>query len=99
MVGAGLGHQFFEPGAFVEANTPDIEYSNAVRLPEAAVHGSGRVYVAADGRLRERVVRILGRDAGDLIVTGDLQPGDDVVTTRIPEIGPGLKVRARDLGA
>lgn len=85
------------PGAFVEAETPDIEYANVVRLPEAAAHGQTRAYVLqADGRLGERTIVVLGRERGDLIVSGDLEPGDLVVTTRIPEIGPGLKARARD---
>lgn len=86
------------PGAFVEAETPDIEYANVARLPEAAVHDGVRVYVIQDGRLSERAVAILGRERGDLIVAGDLLDGELVVTTRIPEIAPGLKARPRDAG-
>ncbi len=83
------------PGAFVEAETPDIEYGNVARLPEAAVHDGARVYVIEEGRLDERNVVVLARDGTDLIVTGELQDGDVAVVTRIPEIGPGLKARAR----
>lgn len=87
------------PGAFVEAETPDIEYANVVRLPEAAVHDARRAYVLENGRLAERAVTILGRERGELIVAGDIADGDRVVTTRIPEIGPGLKAKPRDAGA
>jgi len=87
------------PGAFVEAETPDVRYPDAARLPEGAVHDSARVYVLTDGRLVEREVKVLGRDRGDVVVAGDLQAGEQVVTTRIPEIGPGLKARRRDQGA
>lgn len=87
------------PGAFVEAETPDIRYGNAARLPEAAVHDGARVYVLQDGRLAEREIQVLGRDSGDVVVAGDLRDGDAVVTTRIPEIGQGLKARPRDQGA
>lgn len=87
------------PGAFVEAETPDVRYSDATRLPEAAVHGGERVYVLFEGRLDERRVEVLGRDRGDVVIAGDLKEGDQVVTTRIPEIGPGLKARRRDQGA
>ncbi|MGZ0189694.1 MAG: efflux RND transporter periplasmic adaptor subunit [Alphaproteobacteria bacterium] len=87
------------PGAFVEAETPDVLYGNVVRLPEAAVHDGVRVYIVRDGRLDERTIEILGRERGDLIVSGDLADGDHVVITRIPEIGPGLKARARDEAA
>jgi len=84
------------PGAFVEAETPDVEYANVVRLPEAAVHAGERVYVlTGEGRLAERFVRVLARDGADLVVTGDLSDGDLVVTPRVPEIGPGLKARRR----
>lgn len=87
------------PGAFVEAETPDVRYSDATRLPEAAVHDGARVYVLFEGRLDERQIEVLGRDRGDVVVAGDLQAGEQVVTTRIPEIGPGLKARGRDQGA
>ncbi len=82
-------------GAFVEVETPDIEYGNVVRLPEAAVHDGARAYVVVGGRLDERAVVVLGREGPDLIVTGAIDDGDQVVTTRIPEIGPGLKAQAR----
>lgn len=83
------------PGAFVEAETPDVRYDDVVRVPEAAVHDGRRAYVLADGRLEERRIVVLGRERSDLIVGGDLADGDRIVTTRIPEIGPGLKARAR----
>lgn len=84
------------PGAFVEAETPDIEYADVARLPEAAVHGGARAYAIVDGRLSERIVRVLAREEGDVLVTGDLADGDAVVITRIPEIGPGLKAKRRE---
>lgn len=87
------------PGAFVEAETPDVQYANVVRLPEAAVHESRRAFVLADGRLSERSVTVLGRERGDLIVAGEIMDGDVVVTTRIPEIAPGLKAKRRAGGA
>ncbi len=84
------------PGAFVEVETADIAYRGVVRLPEAAIYGANRAYVLEDGHLRERIVAIQGRAGGEVIVSGDLADGDAVVTTRIPEIGPGLKARTRD---
>ncbi|MEQ9122303.1 MAG: efflux transporter periplasmic adaptor subunit, partial [Alphaproteobacteria bacterium] len=72
-----------------------VRYDDVVRVPEAAVHDGRRAYVLADGRLEERRIVVLGRERSDLIVGGDLADGDRIVTTRIPEIGPGLKARAR----
>lgn len=83
------------PGAYVEAETPDITYANVIRLPEAAVHGGTRVFVLEDGRLAERTVTVLAQDGKDLFVSGDFSDGDAIIVTRIPEIAPGLKARAR----
>jgi len=85
------------PGAFVEAETPDIEYANAARLPEEAVYEASRTYVLEAGRLQEREVAVLAREGGDVIVAGDLNDGDLVVSTRLPGIGPGVKARQRDV--
>ena len=84
------------PGAYVEAETPDIRYSGVVRVPESAVHGGNRVFVLNEGRLAERAVTVLAQDGTSLVITGDLSNGDELVTTRIPEIAPGLKARPRD---
>ena len=46
------------PGAFIEAETPDIRYKDVIRLPEGAVHGGVRVYVIQEGRLEERRHRL-----------------------------------------
>lgn len=83
------------PGAFVEAETPDVRYDGVARLPQSAVHGENRVYVLREGRLAERQVTVLGREQGTFIVSGDIATGEAAVTTRVPEIGPGLKARAR----
>ena len=83
------------PGAYVEAATPDIRYAGVVRVPESAVHGGNRVFILQDGRLAERAVSVLAQDGTSLVITGDLTDGDALVTTRIPEIAPGLKARSR----
>ena len=80
------------PGAFVEVRVADRTYANAVRLPETALYGSDTVYVVADGRLARRKVEILGNDGSDVFVAGALKPDERVVTSRISEIGEGLKV-------
>jgi membrane fusion protein, multidrug efflux system len=83
------------PGAFVEVLVPGALYAGVVRVPEEAVHGGDTVYAIVDGRLSPRRVEIAGRDGSDAFVRGDFQPGDRLVVTRFPEIGPGLKVRER----
>ena len=83
------------PGAFVEVRMPGRLHRDAIRLPEAAVFDGSRAYVTADGRLQERQLMVLQRDGGGYLVQGALDNGDQVVTTRFPEIAPGLKVLVR----
>lgn len=81
------------PGAFVEVRVPGPRYEDVTRVPEEAVYGGDTVYRIADDRLDPRRVRIVARDGKDLLIRGDYEPSDVIVTTRFPEIGPGLKVR------
>ncbi len=81
------------PGAFVEVRVPGPRYENVTRVPEEAVYGGDTVYRIADERLDPRQVRIVARDGKDLLIRGDYDAADSIVTTRFPEIGPGLKVR------
>lgn len=83
------------PGAFVEVLVPGALYKGVVRVPEEAVHGGDTVYAIVDGRLIPRRIEIAGRDGSDAFIRGDFKPGDRLVVTRFPEIGPGLKVRER----
>lgn len=81
------------PGAFVEISIPDRSYPATARVPETAVYEDGRVYVVNDGRMSPRDIRIEAYDQGHVIVSGALQDGDVVVTTRIAGGGSGVKVR------
>lgn len=81
------------PGVFVEVQVPGALYDGVIRVPEEAVHGGDTVYAIVDERLVPRRVELATRDGGDALIRGEFQPGDRLVTTRFPEIGPGLKVR------
>ncbi len=81
------------PGAFVEVRVPGPRYEDVTRVPEEAVYGGDTVYRIAGDRLDPRRVRIVARDGKDLLIRGNYESSDMIVTTRFPEIGPGLKVR------
>lgn len=83
------------PGAFVEVYIADRMFDRVVRLPATSVHDDGVVYVAKHGRLEAKYVEVVTRVGGDVIVSGALADGDRVVTTRLPELAPGLKVRVQ----
>ena len=83
------------PGAFVEVHVADQLYTNVVRLPEQALHDGDTVYAVVDERLVARTVEVVARNGDEVLVRGDLAPDDMVVTTRFPEIGPGVLVAVR----
>lgn len=92
--------QVLRPGVFVEVLVQDRSYDNVVKLPQIAFHQepsqgdfNGKVYVVVDQRLVERSVDVLAFDKGEMLVQGDLKSGDQVVTTRFAEMGPGILVK------
>ncbi len=81
------------PGAFLEVRIPDLVYEDVVALPRSALYEGDRVYVVENDRLQPRRVERVGRDGDLVLVRGALATGDRVVTSRLVEIGPGLRVR------
>jgi RND family efflux transporter MFP subunit len=92
--GAGAG-DILRPGAFVEVTLADQLYEDVVSLPESALHDGAMVYVAIGGVLEARQVEVVARSGDDVLVRGALERGERVVTTRLPEIGPGLQVEIK----
>ena len=92
VVGAG---GILRPGAFVEVALADQLYEDVVSLPESALHDGAMVYVAVGGVLEARQVEVVARNDNDVLVRGTLERGEQVVTTRLSEIGPGLQVEIK----
>ncbi len=73
--------------------------SNSVALPYEAVYGTNRIYRLEGERMRglnvERVGEQRSPDGGArVLVRGpDLQPGDRIVTTQLPNAMDGLRVK------
>lgn len=82
-------------GAFVSVTLKGESYTNTVQVPEYTVFDGNRIYVVEDGRLAARKIEILYDNGETLLIAGDIQNGDSLVTTRFAEIGPGLKVEIR----
>lgn len=83
------------PGAFVDVIVPGKIYRGVLRLPDGAIMDDGSIYVVEDGRLAGRSAEIVSRVAGGVLVRADIEEGAQVVTTRFPEIGPGIRVDVR----
>ena len=84
------------PGAFVAVRVHDRVYENVLDLPARAVGEDGTVFVVGeDGRLQRAQVDIVGRDRGRVLLKADIAPGTQVLTTRFPELGPGVRVEVQ----
>ncbi|WMS44219.1 efflux RND transporter periplasmic adaptor subunit [Acuticoccus sp. MNP-M23] len=84
------------PGAFVEVRIPGVVRQNTARVPTAALYGRSVFVIGPDDRLVSRKIIIHALDDGDAIVSGPLNDGDQVVTTRLAEAGDGIKVNRVD---
>ena len=81
------------PGAFVEVLLPDQLYEQVVELPASALFHGNTVYAVEDGRLAARAVELVADRGLQILVQGDLLAGEPVLTSRLAEVAPGLKVQ------
>lgn len=79
-------------GLFVRAEIAGKPVADAVRIPQSALHGESDVFVFEEGRLRRRTVEVARRREGQALITGGLNDGDRVVTTRLDLMFEGLEV-------
>ena len=85
------------PGAFLEADFPDVAYDNVARLPQSALYGGDTVYVVdEDDRLQPRRVEAVGEDGEFLLLRGELRAGEAALVSRLPQAGAGVRVRAAE---
>ena len=81
------------PGAFVEVRFVGRVLNAVFELPEEALVNNAEVYVIQDGRTERREVTAEYRADGRVWVSGALKPGEQIVSSRLPGIGPGMMVR------
>jgi RND family efflux transporter MFP subunit len=84
------------PGAFVEVLLPDRLHEQVVELPASALFHGDTVYAIANGRLQPRAVELVADLGARILVRGPLDAGQPIVTSRLAEIGPGLKVEVSE---
>ena len=80
-------------GTFVELVVPDKIYKDAVEVPQAALYSGDVLYVNDNGRMQPRSIDILAYLGESVLVDGSIFPqGTEIITTRVAEAGPGLKL-------
>ncbi len=81
------------PGAFLHIRLPDQVQDDVAALPATALFADSTIYAIDDGRLVPHRVEVVDRSAGRVLVRGDgLDPGAAVLTSRLAEVKPGLRV-------
>jgi multidrug efflux system membrane fusion protein len=81
------------PGAFVELRVPGTEFADVARLPSAAVFNGDTVYVISKGKLAARKIAIVSTSGADVLVRGNVKPGEKVMSTRLSLPGDGVRVK------
>lgn len=85
-------------GLFVSAELSGTTLEDVAEIPRSSLRGIKDVWVLQDGRLDQRTVEVLSSGRDSLVVTGDFQPGDLLVTTRLSTPVPGTEMKARIKG-
>ncbi|BBB31063.1 efflux RND transporter periplasmic adaptor subunit [Neptunomonas japonica] len=91
-----------EPGRTLSLTLFLPEIDNVITIPPSALYGTDRVYRVRDAKLESVIVSKVG-DAHDdngspliLIQPGDLQAGDSLIITQLPNAISGLPVKATE---
>ncbi len=81
------------PGDFVTVTIEELPLLGVAIIPASAATEDGRILlIDADSRVKEQMVSIVRRQGDSLVVTG-VPFGAQYVMERLPQLGPGVKVR------
>ncbi|MCY4151727.1 MAG: HlyD family efflux transporter periplasmic adaptor subunit [Aestuariivita sp.] len=84
----------FKPGDFVTVAVQEQALDDVIRLPASAFGSDGAVLALTDAdRLQAIPATLLRRQGDDVLVQADDLVGKDVVKSRTPLLGPGIRVR------
>jgi multidrug efflux pump subunit AcrA (membrane-fusion protein) len=91
------------PGDLWSINLQLPKLSSVYAVPYSAVYGNQQVYVVADNRLVRRDIELLGEVSHQgrkwALVKGDLQAGESLSITRLPNAIGGLLVKPQSADA
>ena len=91
---AGLEKLFL--GSFVKLEIELPTLQDAIRVPRTYVRPGDTVWVWKDEQLEIRNLAIRHRESEDLIITKGLVDGDQVITSSLPVVTPGMRVRREE---
>lgn len=80
------------PGAFLRLRLPDRPLEDVAALPATALFPDSTIYAIDSGRLVPHRVEVVARSPGRVLVRGAIDGGSPVLTSRLAEVEPGLRV-------
>lgn len=86
-------------GLFVDAAIEGNPIESAYELPRASLRRDGTVMVVEGGRLRARSVEVLRTTTDHIVIGTGLEPGDQVVVSKLGVATEGMRVEARPIEA
>lgn len=87
-----------KPGAFVSVRLSDRSFANVARVPETALYNGDTMYVVENDRLKPVAVSLVAWDGGHVLVRGELD-GAEVLVSRLAEAGDGVLIRRTNIKA
>lgn len=82
-------------GVFLKASIPANIIENAVSVPSRAIYNENYVYLVKNKKLDFRKIDVVRRQAENVIVTGNIQNGDTLVTDLLQGVASGMPAIAR----
>ena len=85
-------------GAFVNVSIPGRQLENVVNIPAQALRDQDTVWIALEGELEVRRVKIAHLDQDNLYLSGGVKPGEKIIISPIKGAANGLKIRIAGKG-
>ena len=79
--------------AYVRVTIEGKKVAPTIEVARKLIHDGDTVYVFKDGTLDIRKVSIVWRDTSTVLIDGGLEPGEEIVSTRIVAPVSGMKLR------
>ena len=83
-------------GMFVQASIEGRSQEGVVVLPRHTLRGRNQVWIVSENKLTFRTVKVAFANAKQVIVTGGIQPGEQVIVSLLAAVVDGMGVKVRE---
>ncbi len=77
-------NEYIPLGTFVRINYPVGNFKNVFKLPETSLYGD-KIYIVEDGIAKRKIVKLIYKGSGFILVDGNILEKDLIITTRMPD--------------